>query len=122
LLTQLLRKSHNLLFRSLFQQLFKLFIILLDILNLLFIFRGGFQFFNPRFNLFSPFNAAIVTAGLGGLGAAKEIAAQAQEASETADQLMGLLHNQNFLIMAAVIGLGAAIWYWRKKNMDRDGV
>lgn len=67
-------------------------------------------------------NAAILTAGLGGLGAAKEIAAQAQDASETADQLMGLLHNQNFLIMAAVIGLGAAIWYWRKKNMDRDGV
>ena len=66
-------------------------------------------------------NAAIVTASLGGLGAAKEIAAQAQEASETADQLMGLLHNQNFLIMAAVIGLGAAIWYWRKQNMDRDG-
>ena len=66
-------------------------------------------------------NAAIVTAGLGSFGAAKEIAAQAQDASETADQFMGLLHNQNFLIMAAIIGLGAAIWYWRKKNMDRDG-
>ncbi len=66
-------------------------------------------------------NAAVITAGLGGLGAAKEIAAQAQDASETADQLMGLLHNSNFLIMAAVIGLGGAIWYWRKQNMDRDG-
>jgi hypothetical protein len=66
-------------------------------------------------------NAAILTAGLGGLGAAKEIAAQAQDASDTANQLMGLLHNPNFVIMAAIIGLGGAIWYWRKKNMDRDG-
>jgi len=67
-------------------------------------------------------NAAILTAGLGGLGAAKEIAAQAQDASDTANQLMGLLHNQNFVIMAAIVGLGGAIWYWRKKNMDRHGV
>ena len=67
-------------------------------------------------------NAAIITASLGGLGAAKEIAAQAQEASDTADQLMKLLGNTNFLIMAAIAGLAAAIWFWRKKNMDRDGV
>lgn len=67
-------------------------------------------------------NAAVITAGLGGLGAAKEIAAQAQDASDTANQLMGLLSNTNFLIMVVIIGLGGAIWYWRKKNMDRDGV
>ena len=67
-------------------------------------------------------NAALITAGLGGLGAAKEIAAQAQDASDTANQLMGLLGNPNFLIMAAVIGLGAAIWFWRKKHMDENGV
>ena len=67
-------------------------------------------------------NAALVTAGLGSLGVAKEIAAQAKDASDTADQLMGLLHNPNFVIMAAIIGLGAAIWFWRKKNMDQHGV
>jgi len=67
-------------------------------------------------------NAAVITAGLGGLGAAKEIAAQAQDASDTANQLMGLLSNTNFLIMVVIVGLGGAIWYWRKKNMDRDGV
>ena len=67
-------------------------------------------------------NAAVIAAGLGGLGAAKEIAAQAQDASDTANQLMGLLSNTNFLIMVVIIGLGGAIWYWRKKNMDRDGV
>ena len=67
-------------------------------------------------------NAALLTAGLGGLGAAKEVAAQVQDASDTANQLVGLFANVNFLGMLAVIGLAAAIWYWRKKNMDRDGV
>jgi len=67
-------------------------------------------------------NAALLTAGIGGLGAAKEIAAQAKDASDVADQFVGLLGNPNFLTMAAVIGLGGAIWYWRKKNMDEHGV
>jgi lysozyme len=67
-------------------------------------------------------NAALVTAGLGGLGVAKEVAAQAKDASDTADQLMGLLSNTNFLIMAAIIGLAAGIWFWRRKNMEEHGV
>ena len=67
-------------------------------------------------------NAALLTAGIGGLGAAKEIAAQAKDASDVADQFAGLLSNPNFVAMAAVVGLGAAIWYWRKKNMDQHGV
>ena len=67
-------------------------------------------------------NAAVLTAGLGILGGAKEIAAQAQEASDVANQFSGLLGNPNFLTMAAVIGLGGAIWYWRKKNMEEHGV
>jgi len=67
-------------------------------------------------------NAAVITAGLGGLGAAKQIAANAQDASDTADQIMGLLHNTNFIIMLAIIGLGAAIWYFRKQHMEEHGV
>ena len=67
-------------------------------------------------------NAAVVTGALGSLGAAKAVAEQAQEASDTADQIMGLLHNTNFLIMAGVVALGAAIWYWRKQNLERTGV
>jgi lysozyme len=67
-------------------------------------------------------NAALLTAGLGGLGAAKEVAAQAKDASDTADQLAGLLANPNFLIMLAIIGLAAAIWYFRKKHMEEHGV
>jgi hypothetical protein len=67
-------------------------------------------------------NAAVLTAGLGGLGIAKEVASQAQEASDTANQLAGLFANLNFLIMLAVVGLAAAIWFWRKKHMDEHGV
>ena len=67
-------------------------------------------------------NAALLTAGIGGLGAAKEIAAQAKDASDVADQFMGLLGNPNFVAMAAIVGLGAVIWFWRKKHMDEHGV
>ena len=67
-------------------------------------------------------NAAIVTAGLGGLGMAKQVAANAQDASDTANQIMGLLSNSNFLIMLAVVGLGGAIWYFRKQHMEEHGV
>ena len=67
-------------------------------------------------------NAAIITAGLGSLGAAKQVAANAQDASDTANQIMGLLSNTNFLIMLAVVGLGGAIWWSRKKHMEEHGV
>jgi hypothetical protein len=67
-------------------------------------------------------NAALITGGLGTLGAAKEVAAQAQDASDTVDQIMGLLHNTNFLIMIVIVGLGAAIWFWRKQHMEAHGV
>ena len=67
-------------------------------------------------------NAAIITAGLGGLGAAKQVAANAQDASDTANQIMGLLSNTNFLIMAAIVGLGGAIWWFRKQHMEEHGV
>jgi len=67
-------------------------------------------------------NAAIITAGLGGLGMAKQVAANAQDASDTANQIMGLLSNTNFLIMLAIVGLGGAIWYFRKQHMEEHGV
>ena len=67
-------------------------------------------------------NAAIITAGLGGLGVAKQVAAQAQDASDTATQIIGLLGNTNFLIMLAIVGLGGAIWWFRKQHMEEHGV
>jgi hypothetical protein len=35
---------------------------------------------------------------------------------------MGLLGNTNFLIMTAIVALGAASWYWRKQHMEMHGV
>jgi lysozyme len=67
-------------------------------------------------------NAALLTAGIGGLGAAKEVAAQAQDASDTANQLIGLLSNTNFLALSAIVLLAAGIWYWRKQHMEEHGV
>ena len=67
-------------------------------------------------------NAAIATGALAGVGAAKEVVAQVQDASDTFDVFLNLLKNQNFLIMLAVVGLGAAIWFWRKQHMETHGV
>jgi putative chitinase len=67
-------------------------------------------------------NAALVTAGLGGLGAVKEIKDQVQDASDLFSQVMVLIKQPNFLIMLAVICTGCAIWYWRKKHLEEHGV
>lgn len=67
-------------------------------------------------------NGAIAVGALGSVGAAKEIVAQVQDANDLFGTVMGLLQNQQFLIMAAVVGVGAAIWYWRKKHLEEHGV
>jgi lysozyme len=67
-------------------------------------------------------NAAILTASFASVGVAKEVAAQAKDAADTATKFVDLFSNTNFLIMSAIIGLAAAIWYWRSKSMDRYGV
>jgi hypothetical protein len=33
-----------------------------------------------------------------------------------------MAQDMNFIIMVAVIGIGAAIWYWRKQNLEKHGV
>lgn len=67
-------------------------------------------------------NGAIVIGALGSVGAAKEVLTQAQDASDTFEQLLGLLKNPNFVIMLLIVGLGAAIWYWRNKHLETHGV
>ena len=59
-------------------------------------------------------NSAVAVGLLGSVGAAKEVVAQVQDANDTMTTVMGLVANPQFLIMVAVVGLGAAIWYWRK--------
>jgi putative chitinase len=67
-------------------------------------------------------NAALVTGALGGVAAAKEVVAQVQEASGIFETALGLLKNTNFLMMAAIVLTGAAIWFWRKKHLEENGV
>jgi lysozyme len=67
-------------------------------------------------------NSAIAIGALGSVGAAKEVVTQVQEANDLFATVMGMLKDTNFLIMVAVIGLGAAIWYWRKKHLEEHGV
>ena len=67
-------------------------------------------------------NGAIALGALGSVGAAKEVVTQVQEANDLFATVMSMLKDTNFLIMVAVVGIGAAIWYWRKKHLDEYGV
>lgn len=67
-------------------------------------------------------NSAVAVGLLGSVGAAKEIAAQVQDTKDLFETVMGLLSNPQFVMMALVIGLGAAIWYWRRQHMEAHGV
>jgi lysozyme len=67
-------------------------------------------------------NSAVAVGLLGSVGAAKEITAQVQDTKDLFETVMGLLGNPQFVMMAMVIGLGAAIWYWRRQHMEAHGV
>lgn len=67
-------------------------------------------------------NGAIAVGALGSVGAAKEVVSQVQEANDLFGTVMGLLKSEQFLIMVAVVGIGAAIWYWRKQHLEEHGV
>ena len=59
---------------------------------------------------------------LGSVGAAKEVVGQVQEANDLFATVMGLFGNTQFLMMAAIIAIGGAIWYWRKKHLEEYGI
>jgi len=67
-------------------------------------------------------NGAIAIGALGSVGAAKEVVEQVQEANDLFGTVMGLFGNPSFVIMIAVVGVGGAIWYWRKQNLEKHGV
>jgi len=67
-------------------------------------------------------NGAVVLGALGSVGAAKEVMTQVQEANGLFGSALAMAQDMNFLIMVAVIGIGAAIWYWRKQNLEKHGV
>lgn len=67
-------------------------------------------------------NAAIATTAIGGISAAQEITAQAQQATDLVGTISGLLHDKNFILMVVLVGLGCAIWYWRSQHMKEHGI
>lgn len=64
----------------------------------------------------------LAVGGLAALGAAKEIKEQVQDATDLASTLVGALSNTSVLIMLALVAIGAAIFYWRKKHLEEYGV
>ena len=67
-------------------------------------------------------NGAVVIGALGSVGAAKEVVTQVQEANDLFTTVITMLKDPNFLIMVAVVCIGAAIWYWRKQNLEKTGL
>lgn len=67
-------------------------------------------------------NSAVAVGLLGSVGAAKEVVAQVQDAHDLFGTVIGLVSNPQFLMMVAIVGCGAAIWYWRKQHMEAHGV
>jgi lysozyme len=67
-------------------------------------------------------NGAVAIGALGSVGAAKEVVAQVQDANDLFATVMNMLKDTNFLIMVAIVAIGGAIWYWRKKHLEEHGV
>lgn len=67
-------------------------------------------------------NSAIAIGALGSVGAAQQVVEQVQDANDLLDTVLGLLHKPSFVIMVVVVGIGGAIWYWRKKHLEEHGV
>ena len=67
-------------------------------------------------------NGAVAIGLLGSVGAAKEVVTQVQDANDLFGTVIGLFGNPQFVMMAAIVGIGGAIWYWRKQHMEVHGV
>ena len=66
-------------------------------------------------------NAALLAGGAASITAAGDVARQLSETGDNVTSLLSLLRNPTFLVLVLVIIAAAAIWYWRKQRMDRDG-
>jgi GH24 family phage-related lysozyme (muramidase) len=67
-------------------------------------------------------NGALAVGALGSVGAAQQVVEQVQDANNLFDTVLDLLHKPSFVIMVVIVGIGAAIWYWRKQHMEAHGV
>jgi len=66
-------------------------------------------------------NAAILAGGLAGVNAAAEAANATRNAHDSFSVLLELLTDPRFLVLVGIALAAAAIWYWRKQRMDKDG-
>jgi hypothetical protein len=67
-------------------------------------------------------NGAVAVGLLGSVGAAQQVVDQVNQAHDLFGSVKGLFLDPNFLMMLAIIGIGGAIWYWRKQNLEANGV
>lgn len=66
-------------------------------------------------------NAALLTGGAAAVSAASDISKQINETGDNITSIIDLAKNPTFLALVLIIIAAAAIWYWRKQRMDRDG-
>lgn len=66
-------------------------------------------------------NAALVTAGLGGVTAAKDVADTIKQAGDSVGSLVNMLMSPGFLLPVLIVVAGLAIWYWRRKRLQEEG-
>lgn len=66
-------------------------------------------------------NAALITAGLGGISAAKDAADTVRQAGESVNSLVQLLTSPSFLLPVAIVVVCLAIWYWRRQRLQEEG-
>lgn len=66
-------------------------------------------------------NAALLTAGLGGVSAARDVVDTVRQAGESAQSLIQMLMSPGFLLPVAIVIAGLAIWYWRRQRLQEEG-
>lgn len=66
-------------------------------------------------------NAALITAGLGGVSAARDVVDTVRQAGESAQSLIQMLMSPGFLLPVAIVIAGLAIWYWRRQRLQEEG-
>lgn len=66
-------------------------------------------------------NAALITAGLGGVTAAKDVADTIKQAGDSVGSLLNMLMSPGFLLPVLIVVAGLAIWYWRRQRLQEDG-
>ncbi len=61
-------------------------------------------------------NAAVAAGGLGTIAAASEVIDLVKSGGEAVSSI-----NSTLLLCLVIVGIAAAIWYWRKQRLDEEG-